>query len=681
VAFTAEQALHVVWTEQVGEDYGMYHAYSLDNGLSWYAMQPIADASGYAVSLASSPAGYLRAAWQSKTAGDDNTMRIYTAAYDGDLWTQPMVTSLGLDGDGRSPELGVDSAGRAHLVWEQDTYGGASSIYYAQDSAGAWTAPFLLSSAGEEAQYPCLTVGPMADIHIAWNNGHALLHRRYSQGRWEPPEPVATGQAGIRQAALAAGSDGVIYAAWSARGDTGVWNVYLSQRSPYEQPTPAASSTTTATPGALNTPTRPAASHSLLPTFLLSHRFTPPVPNPPSARALALPQAEPTWSAPTNISSSAKDSRNVALTMGLDGTLYAVWEERNYVGSTTILSYSRLLNGSWTEPKVFLAGEEPSLATSPDGGVHLVFANEFRGNYDIYYTTWITDNWSGAVNVSSTTGRSLQPALAVRSDNRPVVAWSETLDGQTSIYYARQDNGFWTTYPVDASSDGQAPDVAVERGDRTWVTWQALENGVSCIYATDVVGDSWGDVQELSYGSDADSTRVDMVGKSSLGAFVVWQGAKTTGSQIYYTHNVRLANWWEEPVSLSAELGSASGAAMAVTEGGDIHLVWSEGTNLRYRRGNANGGTWSTTTTIASQAQGFGPAAVLGSDTMTHAAWDRAVSGDQHDIYYSAAGAPTPTITPSPTPSRTPTPTRTLTPSPTSSPLPYRLGMPLVIKS
>ena len=80
-------------------------------------------------------------------------------------------------------------------------------------------------------------------------------------------------------------------------------------------------------------------------------------------------------------------------------------------------------------------------------------------------------------------------------------------------------------------------------------------------------------------------------------------------------------------------------------------------------------GTWSSTVTIASQAQGLGPAALaVASEAQVHAAWEQAASGGRRDIYYSVGSAPDPTATYTPTPSPTATPTRTPTP------LPYRLG-------
>ena len=187
IALTSDHGIHVVWSEKMGEDYLLYHAKSLDNGASWAAMQPIPNASGYAPSLAWATTGRLMVAWQNKAAETDVATRIHSAEYDGDLWTHPITVPLGLEGDARDPDLGIDPAGRAHLVWEEESQTGISSIYYAQNATGTWTTPVTLSSGSDEARYPSIAIGPTADINTAWSIGHSLLHRHFEPGRLGRP--------------------------------------------------------------------------------------------------------------------------------------------------------------------------------------------------------------------------------------------------------------------------------------------------------------------------------------------------------------------------------------------------------------------------------------------------------------------------------------------------------------
>jgi hypothetical protein len=107
--------------------------------------------------------------------------------------------------------------------------------------------------------------------------------------------------------------------------------------------------------------------------------------------------------------------------------------------------------------------------------VHLVYANEFAGQYDIFYTTWTGDGWATPENVSNTSGTSSQPALAVKPDGGLILVWTDTTEGYNRIYYGWKDNGVWNTYFVPASSGGSAPDVTVGKNIAVWVTWQVLE--------------------------------------------------------------------------------------------------------------------------------------------------------------------------------------------------------------
>ncbi len=673
IALTSDRGIHVVWSEKIGEDYRIYHASSLDNGAVWAAIQPIPGSSGYAPSLAWGPTGRLMVAWQNSLAETDGVTRLYSAEYAAPLWTEPITVPFGLGGTARDPDLGIDPHGRAHLVWEEQGQDGASSIYYAQNAAGAWAAPLMLSSASDRARYPSIATGPTSGINAAWTTGYSLLQRHAGQGDWETPEPVITGQEGIRQVALAVDAQRVAYVAWSARSEGGVWNLFFSQRLPYEVPTPTAPPAT-ATPEASATPVSPLPNRSLLPSLLRGHGAAPPLSRAPHARTQVLLQAEPpwSWSSPTNISSTDKDSHDVALAVGQDGTVYAVWEE-SYSPTTSILWHSRLQNGTWTTADDFFVGKDPCLAVDPGGTIHLVFSNEIDGDDDIFHGMWDSGSqtWLLAAEVSYTMGRSVQPALAVKSDGSLVVVWSETLEGRTYIYRALENGDSWSTFPIDASGDGEEPDVAVERGDRIWVAWQVAEGGQYNIYATysDTGGHQWDLPVNVSFETGADAMSADIVGTSSLGAFVVWRGYNTSISQAYFTHNMQLFDFWEAPANVSQTQGSASRPAISIDANGNIHLAWAEGGQVHYRRGNAMEGTWSSTVSIASGAGSVGaPALAVASQSQVHAAWEEAAPGGKSDIYHRAASAPTPTAT------HTPTPT------PTPSPLPYRLGLPLVLK-
>jgi len=657
IAIAADQGIHVVWADKIGETYRIYHAHSPDGGASWLAMQAISGGTSAAPSLAASPSGRLGVAWQGRLASaDGGLLRIYAASYDGHAWTQPVTVSLGLRGDARDPDLDIDSRGQAHLVWEEDTEAGSSSVHYAQGAMDTWATPIVLSSGRDRSRYPCLALGPDDRVDVVWNVGHMLLYRQRDRSVWGNLEPIVAGQDGIRQAALAIDAAGVTYAAWSARGEAELWHVYFSERSPHVTPLPSPSPAVTSQPTGVLSPTpAPSAtgapSRHLLPYFFLGHESArlgsaAGLVRSVEAGSVALPQSEPgwTWSPPVNVSSTSRESQNVALATGLDGTVYAVWQEQ-YSSSTTILYFSLLRDGSWSFPVPFYAGKGPSLAVSPGGDVHLVYANEFGGNNEIYYSNWLGDHWAAAVNVSNTPlGDSAHPAVAVKSDGRLVVVWTETLEGQSRIYYAWQNGGLWSNYLVSASWGGESPDVAVERGDRAWVTWQVLEGRQRQIYAASGDGEhEWGEAQNISSPTGADSSKSEIVGVPSLGAFLVWQGSTISGTQIYYSDNKPFGDWWEEPRNVSQTLGLASEPSIAVDEAGNIHLVWVEDAQLLYRRGQAGDGTWSSTVSIASQVGGLGLAALdAESEFRLHAAWEQASLGGQHDIYYRAASMPTP---------------------------------------
>jgi len=301
------------------------------------------------------------------------------------------------------------------------------------------------------------------------------------------------------------------------------------------------------------------------------------------------------WSEAGSLFSSLADSRSPAMAVARDGTLHVLWEE----GSDIYHSYRR--DGLWFLPERVATGERPSMVVDKEGTPHAIFANEFGGNWEIYYVTWRYETWTLPRNISHTSGISGNPRLAVAPDGKLHAAWADTTPGYSVIYYARLLGNYWVNNCIP-SARGGAPAVAVDAQERVHVAWQDQDTpfGAFDIYYSRWDGTDWSLPENISFNNSAHSA-------------ICGLGLDKDGT----AHLV-----WEEQV-------------------GDGWQAWCEGTVVRSCRKGAAARGWFPVETIAGNAQGVEDVELAtGADGDVHAVWSGRTATGQRDIFHGErAGA------------------------------------------
>ena len=69
------------------------------------------------------------------------------------------------------PAVAVDSSGRVHVVWHDDTPGNFE-IYYKRstDGGSTWTAPQRLSWNTVDSEFPDIAVDSSGHLHVVWHD-------------------------------------------------------------------------------------------------------------------------------------------------------------------------------------------------------------------------------------------------------------------------------------------------------------------------------------------------------------------------------------------------------------------------------------------------------------------------------------------------------------------------------
>lgn len=286
------------------------------------------------------------------------------------------------------------------------------------------------------------------------------------------------------------------------------------------------------------------------------------------------PGAAP-WGTPQAIVTGLKQANRPALAYTSDDTshlliAHAVWE------SDGVLLYATQAPGHlWSKGTKIANGIAPSLVADAKGDLHLVYADRFGDNYEIYYVYLHAGRWSLPTNISHTTGSSGQPVVALGSDGSLHAAWMDNTPGYWTIYHAWENGIFWSSQPIP-SARGAAPAIAAGLDGSIYVAWQNKATGAN-----------------------------DTNGPPDV--FVARRAADKT---------------WGLPLDISDRPGVESiGAHMAATSDGMIQLIWVDGsTNIRYAYGI--GTQWSAPQTLSAAATARGPRIVVEQGTLLHVVWD-----------------------------------------------------------
>jgi hypothetical protein len=314
--------------------------------------------------------------------------------------------------------------------------------------------------------------------------------------------------------------------------------------------------------------------------------------------------------------------------------VFAVWVEP-YLGYD-MLRYSIRAGGIWSRPEIIFEGEEPGLAIGPDGTLHLAYACNLTGNYEIYYTYWMGGRWGPPETVSTTRGSSVQPSLIVKPDGTVIIVWTDTSEGDNRIYYGWRTGGIWSTFIIDGSIDGSAPALAVAAGGDLWAIWQAPEDsGDYDVYATRGDGINWsGMAFDISTSDGVNSIAPQAVGSAQWGAFVVWQEESGTSSDIYYADNLD-GPYWSFPENISESTARSEQPVAALDQLGQLHVAWSEAQALSIRSRISPGSAWLPAESLTNGGDGFGEVAMVSDPTRhIHLAWSEPRGAADRDIYY-----------------------------------------------
>ena len=274
-----------------------------------------------------------------------------------------------------------------------------------------------------------------------------------------------------------------------------------------------------------------------------------------------------------------------------------------------------------------------AVATLPAGPDYRGWWGEFSGS-------------ASGTGVSGDGGVALESALAVGANVR-YTAWSDTRNGSTEIYVARQSNGVWEQLGGSASFGGvsgtltqsRRPSI-VEQGGAPVVAWTEIAaNGASNIKVARWNGSAW-----VAMGESLDADGVSNTGTAddvqllvtTTGVVAVWTDRTTGTPQVHARRFDSAASSWVALGGSVAVTSFAQGVTevAAATDGTKVAVAWVQGTGdaAEIRAREFSGAAW---TQLADASNNAGPSrtpSIAYFDGALFAAWRDQTSG-REEIY------------------------------------------------
>lgn len=227
-----------------------------------------------------------------------------------------------------------------------------------------------------------------------------------------------------------------------------------------------------------------------------------------------------------------------------------------------------------------------AVATDSAGRVHVIWADQRDGHWEIYYKRWNGSSWDADQRLSTpiSTGDSTSPAIAVDGTGIIHVTWLYYTGSAYRIRYSRStDNGqSWSDY-VDWGSVGtnNAPAICAS-GNTVYVfsTWKpaAYPQIIEKHSTSNGAPGSWTGVYEMTSASSYKENPVGAFGPDGA-VHVVWQDTRDNNPnkrEIYY-QRYKNSSWL--PADKRLTWDPANGSAdqtIAVGNDNKVHVVWHD---------------------------------------------------------------------------------------------------------
>ena len=273
----------------------------------------------------------------------------------------------------------------------------------------------------------------------------------------------------------------------------------------------------------------------------------------------------------------------------------------------------------WSEPENVSSSSgravNPVVAAGADGAVHLLWEQNGR----VYHTLRSGDQWTAPRSIA--TGQ--RPSAGVTADGALHVVFSNEFAGRYNVFYVVLANNVWSLPRLVSKTPGMStfPSLAVDRAGVVHAVWADTSPGFSVIYHGWLQG-TW---LNESLRNARGTTPVLAVDGAADALHLAYQASGINNGlrEIYHLQG-RTYEWsLPENISISPEQESLS-VAMACAPDGSTHLAWQEhiGNQAHIRYVSGRQAAWSAPQPLTSlSVDAREPGLVVTQDRQLSLAW------------------------------------------------------------
>ncbi len=299
------------------------------------------------------------------------------------------------------------------------------------------------------------------------------------------------------------------------------------------------------------------------------------------------------WAA-INVSEDSLNSSNPQLAIS-GANQYLLWQ--NETSGEEDIFFSKSAGGLWSSPENVSSNSgistNPKIAVDSSGDIHLVWQDDTSGDLEIYYKRYNGTSWSSVEDISDDDRRSVNPSIAVDSSDNPYVVWQSTTSDDTEIYFSKND-GVWSS-PANISNntgDSSYPCAIADSTSKVHVVWVERSSGSSQIAYRRYDTGSWSSTGFIS-GSAVNADFPKIAVGSNNNPRSTWQEENSGRLEIFYANSTSNGDTWSSSEKVSSNTSNSKHPDIAVDDDGNTHLIWEDhriaSQGLTYRLRNNSG--------------------------------------------------------------------------------------------